>query len=395
MIRVGHIITNTGTGGAESMLAKLVRGMNTEHFQNDILSLLPVDNVGRDLRSDGFSVESSNMRPGQPSPAAFTRLVKWIRVRRPLIVQTWMYHSDLLGGVAGRYFAKAPVIWNIRQSNLDSSVNTSSTLRAAGVCSRLSRRVPSAIVCGSEAARRTHSEFGYFTGNMEVIPNGFDTDFFRRDPEAKHKVRSELHIPHEALIVGLAARFDLQKDHNNFIQAARILIDRISRYSSGSAAKQVYFVLCGKNIEWTNPKLREIIGEGPEGSFGSRLRLLGRRHDLAYLYSAFDISGISSIGEGFPNVVGEAMSCGTPCVVTDVGDSAQLVGDTGVVVPPAAPEQLASAWERLILMTEKQRIELGMRSRARIKNYYSISAVAQRYEQLYAQIYRQFYGVEK
>lgn len=420
MIRVAHIITDTDTGGAELMLAKLVRNMDRERFRSDVLSLLPVDNVGESLRADGFTVESAHMRPGLPNPAAFARIVRWLRDRRPTVVQTWMYHSDLIGGLAARYGAGAPVLWNIRQSNLDPAVNTSSTMIAARLCRKLSRRVPEVIVCGSEAARRTHMDFGYHPDHMEVLPNGFDTGVFRPGPEAAARLRSELNIPNDALIVGLAARLDPQKDQATFIRAARILFEKwgggkagpgrtagtggaektgtggragSSRIDAGSRPP-VYFVMCGENIEWNNDRLRAWIGEGPDGPFGSRLRLTGRWHDLHAVYPAFDVSGTSSLGEGFPNVVGEAMACGVPCVVTDVGDSRQIVGDTGRVVPPGDPAALAAAWEEVLSMAADERRELGARARQRIEDNYSMKAIARRYEELYTRVYENFYGAE-
>ena len=389
MIRVAHIITDTDTGGAELMLAKLVRNMDSSLFTNDILSLLPVDNVGESLRNDGFTVESPNMHSGLPSPASFVRIAKWLRKRRPAVIQTWMYHSDLLGGIAGHYLAGMPVIWNIRQSNLDPLVNSSSTIHSARICARLSKRVPSAIVCGSEAAHRTHNSFGYYSEQMEVIPNGFDTDFFCPDPVAKLTIRRELNIPDNAIIVGLVARFDPQKDHHNFICAAKILSKRNIDKNNFTP---VYFVLCGENIEWSNNTLKEWIGEEADGAFGHRVRLLGRRHDLNKLYASFDVSGTSSLGEGFPNVVGEAMACGVPCVVTDVGDSASIVGNSERVVPPKNSEALASAWEKLLTMDPEARRKEGLRARKRIETYFSISAAAKQYENLYTNIFRQHYG---
>ena len=398
MIRIAHIITDTDTGGAEIMLAKLVRGMDPARYRSDILSLLPVDAVGQDLRKDGFSVETAGMRPGLPTPAAFGRIVRWLRRRRPGVVQTWMYHSDLLGGLAGGYFTRMPVVWNIRQSNLDPAVNSASTMHSAGACRRLSRKLPAAIICGSEAARRSHAGFGYHAGRMLVIPNGFDTDQFRPDPEAPSRLRGELNIPQDALIIGLAARLDPQKDHFNFIRAARILTEKrkgaAKKASGGSACRPVYFVLCGEDIEWENGRIREWIGEGPDGPFGSRFRLLGRRHDLSDLYSGFDLSGTSSLGEGFPNVVGEAMACGVPCVVTDVGDSAQIVGDTGKVVPPSDPQALAAAWDVLLKMEVVERRELGLQARSRIEELYGMRAVADRYGELYSRVFQEYYGAK-
>ena len=388
MMRIAHIITDTDTGGAELMLAKLIRNMDATSFSNNVLSLMPVEKVGQDLIADGFSVQSASLRPGLPSPFALWRIVRWIRSRRPVIVQTWMYHSDILGGIAGRYFAGVPVVWNIRQSNLNPQVNTRSTMRALELSRRLSARTPTHIVCGSEAAKKSHTEYGYAADKMRVIPNGFDTEQFKPDPDAKGRLCAELKIPSDSFLVGLAARLDPQKDHRTFIAAAKVLLKK-------QAVNQVplFFVLCGENIEWNNQTLRQWIGDAPDGPIGRHFKLIARRHDLAKLYPAFDVSGTSSLGEGFPNVVGEAMACGTPCVVTDVGDSALIVGDTGLVVPPAEPEALAAAWNKLLTMSFEQRAELGKAARKRIETHYSMAAIAEQYQEMYRALFERTYGV--
>ena len=402
-MKLVHVITDTDTGGAEMMLEKLVAALERENarqsrqaggpleepIEQRVISLLPVDTVGRRIRESGVPVESPGLRPGFPGPAALLRLAGLLRAERPAVLQTWMYHADLLGGLAGRLFAGMPVLWNIRQSNLDPAVNTSSTMRSAALCRRLSRKVPQVIVCGSEAARRTHTEFGYDESRMVVLPNGFDLEKFYPDREEGRVLRRELGIPDGAPVIGLMARFDPQKDHATFIRAARHLTASVSAGAgsvgrrSSPAATAPRFVLCGEEVVWENPRIRELIGEGPEGPFGGLFHLLGRRHDLRRLYNAFDIGGTSSLGEGFPNVVGEAMACAVPCVVTDVGDSALIVAETGLVVPPRDPEALAAAWRRLIERGTEERERLGAAARSRIEAHYGIETVARRYAELY------------
>jgi glycosyltransferase involved in cell wall biosynthesis len=214
-------------------------------------------------------------------------------------------------------------------------------------------------------------------------------------------VRRELGIPPEAPVIGLMARFDPQKDHRTFIGAARILAESGADGAAGGGrtspqagllARAPRFVICGENVGWDNPAYRRLIGEGPDGPFGSLFRLLGRRHDLRRLYNSFDLSGTSSLGEGFPNVVGEAMACAVPCVVTDVGDSALIVGNTGVVVPPTDPSALAAGWRKLLGLPPGERARLGRSARERIEREYGIGAVADRYLDLYERVFRRRYG---
>lgn len=204
-----------------------------------------------------------------------------------------------------------------------------------------------------------------------MIPNGFDLDAFRPDPESRLAVRRQLEIPEDSLLIGLVARFHPQKDHHNFVQAAGLL---------HRAMPQVHFLLCGEGITWENPVLGEWIDDAGVESW---CHLLGRREDMPKLTAALDIASSSSFGESFPNVVGEAMACGVPCVVTDVGDCAILVGKTGIVVPPNDAGALASAWHQLLEMSHEERRRLGQLARQRIKNKFDLNLVVSRYEDLY------------
>jgi glycosyltransferase involved in cell wall biosynthesis len=206
---------------------------------------------------------------------------------------------------------------------------------------------------------------------MVVIPNGTDVATFRPDPMARAAVRRELNLPEGAPLIGLVARFDPQKDPRNFVQAAARLHAR---------RPEAQFLLCGHGMNWDNPALVRWI-EG--GGIRDRCYLLGRREDIPRLTAALDVATSSSATEGFPNVLGEAMACGVPCVATDVGDSAVIVGNTGHVVPPHTPGALADAWARLLDMPARERRDLGMRARERVASSFSIDSVVERYEALY------------
>jgi glycosyltransferase involved in cell wall biosynthesis len=289
-----------------------------------------------------------------------------------------MYHADLLGGLAVRLVGSGiPVVWNIRHSNLDPKGNKRTTIWTAKVCARLSNRLPARIVCCSEASRQVHTALGYAPQKMVVIPNGFDLSAFKPDPAARESVRRELGIAADALLIGLVGRFDPQKDHGNFVAAAALL---------SAAYPEVHFLLCGDGVNWDNQKLAGWI---EEAVLRQRFHLLGRREDMPRLTASLDIaSSSSSYGEGFPNVIGEAMACGVPCAVTDVGDSAFIVGYTGLVVLPRDPEALAQAWKRLIDMGPEGRQRLGGAARKRILENFNLPDIIARYEALYREAAR-------
>ena len=249
------------------------------------------------------------------------------------------------------------------------------TVWTARACARLSRWLPDRIVCCGEAAKRAHIELGYAADKMRVIPNGFDVAAFRPDPAARDSFRRELGLSDSVPLVALVARFNPQKDHRTFIEAAGRL---------HAIAPQIRFLLCGEEVTWGNPELAAWID-------GARIRdcccLLGRREDIPRLTAAVDVATSSSFSEAFPIAVGEAMACGVPCVVTDVGDSALMVGETGVVVPPRDPKALAAGWRKLLQETSRAgRVQLGLAARQRIAERYSMGKVAAQYEELYRQM---------
>jgi len=369
-----HIITGLNTGGAEMMLYKLLSGMDCENFEAEVVSLMDIGPIGKKIQELGVVVRALGMRQGVPSLPGLLRLVYWLRQNSPHCVQTWMYHADLIGGMSAKLAGGIPVIWGIRHSILEPQYTKRTTLWTAKACARLSRRLPARIVCCSEASRRAHKEMGYAEDRMVVIPNGFDLAAFKPDPEARPAVRRELSIPAEAPLIGLVGRFNPLKDHNNFILAAAHL---------NACQPDVHFLLCGDGITWENPELVEWI---KAAGIQTRCHLLGRREDIPRLTASLDIASSSSSSEGFPNIVGEAMACGVPCVVTDVGDSALLVGETGRVVPPGTPRALAEAWREIIEMDPEGRNRLGLLARRRIEEHFRLPLIVARYEGLYEKV---------
>lgn len=357
------------------MLLRLLSRLDRQRFTPSVISLIRLGSVSEKIEGMGIPVRSLGMQPGKPNLASVGRLVRWIRQDRPHAIQTWMYHADLLGGVAARLAGQIPIAWGIRHSDPHTQGYGPFTVPTVKLCARLSRWIPKRIVCCSEASRQTHVAFGYRADKMLVIPNGVDLATLKPDPAARHVIRQSLAIPTEAPVIGLVGRFHPQKDHQNFVQAAKLLV---------SKRPSVHFVLCGEGVTWDNAELSAWIDDA---GIRANCHLLGRREDIPQLMASFDLATSSScFGESFANVVSEAMSCGVPCVVTDVGDSAHIVGPTGIVVPPRDAAALAEAWERMLDLSQEQLLQTGLQARQRIKDHFDLPNIVDRYQTMFDEL---------
>lgn len=374
MIKITHIITGLAPHGAERMLYKLVSAMDSAHFENQVISLTDPGTMGAEIQALGVRVRALGMRRGLPNPLYLFRLARWLGESRPQVIQTWMYHADLMGGLAAQMVGRAPVVWGVHHNDLGLRQNKRLTIGTAHTCARLSRWLATRIVCCSQASQRMHTELGYAAEKMEVIPNGFDLQEFRPDVGARLSLRRELGVPAETLLIGMAARFHPQKDHHNFVQAAALLHAQLP---------EIHLLLCGDGVTWENPTLAAWVDAA---GIRACCHLLGARQDMPRVFAAMDIATSSSLGESFPMAVGEAMACGIPCVVTDVGDSALIVGDTGKVVPRKNPEALAHAWRELLVSGAETRQQLGAAARRRTEQRYGLPAIVARYQNLYTQV---------
>lgn len=374
-MKLVFIITNLCTGGAETMLLKLLQHLDRGRFQPAVVSLVGMGEIGPRMVALDIPVYSLGMRPGSiPNPLMIIKLVKLLRQLSPDIVHTWMYHADLLGGIAARLGGCRNVVWGIRHSNLSKEENKWSTLMVVKVCAALSSILPTKILSCSFRATQVHVDAGYYADKMHVIPNGFELDRFAPSPEARACVREGLGLATETLLVGLIARYDPQKNHSGFFQAAARVAIRLP---------SVHFVLVGKGVDENNSVLQEIIRKY---GLQSRVHLLGLRDDIPRLMAALDVLASSSSGEAFPNVLGEAMACKVPCVVTDVGDSADIVGDTGRVVAAGDMNELARELVAMLELPAAEKVALGEKARHRVAANYEIGRVAGQYQAFYEQL---------
>ena len=233
---------------------------------------------------------------------------------------------------------------------------------------------PKVIIVNSYSGLRFHEGLGYRARSWLYVPNSLDLDAFRPDPEARVWLRSELGLTPGARLVGLIARFHPVKDHRTFIEAAKLL---------AAKSNDIHFVLVGGGVDYTNVQLIQLI---ESSGFAERFHPLGHRTDINRITAALDVACSSSTSQGTSNVICEAMACGIPCVVTDVGDSSLIVRDVGQVVPAKRPSAFARACCDLLFMSPDQRRKIGLAARQRIEECFSLRFVVDRYQELYEQL---------
>jgi len=365
-----HVISGLDTGGAETMLLRLLSASGGD-WQSMVVSLKDEGVIGPSIAKLGVPVECLHLRPNAPNPARLLSLLNLTRRFRPQVIQGWMPHGNLAASLT--QFAlriPVPVIWNIRMSldGVDGEKLTTMGLITLGAF--LSRH-PSAIIYNSRSGAIQHEKRGYRSAMSAVISNGFDCDILRPDEHARREIREQLGLESDSILVGLVARLHPAKDHFGFLQAASLV---------SAVHPESRFLLVGKGLTESEPALTKLISKL---NLTGRVFLLGERTDIPQLSAGLDIACSSSAYEGFSNSIGEAMACGVPCVVTDVGDSAYLVGNTGVTVPPRNPDALAHAMGQLIEAGPTKRRELGIAARRRIESEFSMPKIARRYKDLY------------
>jgi glycosyltransferase involved in cell wall biosynthesis len=385
MIRVTHVIAGLELGGAEMMLYKLLSATDRGRFDPSVISLSDLGPLAPRIADLGIPVSALRMTRGRLEPRPLGRLARGLVARRPHVVHTWMYHADLLGGAMARATGRAKVVWGLRGS-VDPRLSKRSSRMVARACTYASAWVPDRVVSCSERLAEMHVALGYDPERMMVIPNGFDLARFSPDPALRVQSRRLLGMEahgqsqrspdtDEQLLVGLVGRYDPQKDHRTFLRAAGEL---------ARARADVRFVMCGPGVDSENG---ELAGQIAELGLGERCRLLGPVADPRGVLNALDVLVCSSAyGEGFPNVLGEAMACGVPCVTTDVGDAAMIVADTGRVVAVGDWRALAREVDGLLELDGAARAELGGRARARVQRNFSLPGVARRFEELYVEL---------
>jgi len=364
-----HVITGLGDGGAEGVLYRLCT--NDSRNNHVVVSLMGLGKYGPLLIQDGIELHCLDMTMGTFSLHGLLRLWSLIRRIRPDVVQTWMYHSDLIGGIVARFAGVSEVVWGIRHTNL-LEYSELSWFFLQYLCALFSWIVPKHIISCAVSAKKSHMSLGFDVNKIVVIHNGFSLSDFCPDSVSGELFRSSLGIGKDSLVLGMVGRFNPMKDHLNLLQAMSLL------KSQGFNFK---IILVGTGLHYDNIQLQEWV---KSCNLEDELYLLGPRSDVKAVMNALDFHVLSSaFGEGFPNVLAEAMACGTPCITTDVGDAALVVGDTGWVVPASNPVALANSIKIAIKEPLVKRYERSRLARERISTHFPLAQMVERYSDTY------------
>ena len=370
MMKIIHIITTLSTGGAEQALYRLLSGGLEKRFDNLVISLADEGVFGPLIRGMGIPVYALGMRRGLPSIRGVYKLRKVVTKFQPDVIQGWMYHGNLAAWLARHLASGLPgLAWNVR-NGFYRLENEKPISRLVIRANRFLSGSPAAILYNSRLSRRQHETFGFRASCGRVIFNGFNVEQLAPSEHKARTVRAELGIPDNTRVVGHVARLHPMKDHHTFLRAA---------VAVAGLLRDVHIVLCGREVVWENRALTALI----PGELRGRFHFLGERKDVPELMCAMDVFCQSSWSEAFPNVLGEAMSTGLPCVATDVGDTADIVDNTGLVIPPKNETAMIAALKTMLEWPAARRESLGRAARARVNEKYSFQMMLEQYTSFY------------
>lgn len=366
MKKIFHIIPSLNSGGAERMLFNLVKNSDKSRFTHCIITLKPGEFYEQELENHGIKIYRYNLKGFN-----IVELIKLLNnLKQADIVQSWMYHSDLLAFIFGKVLLRKKVIWGIRRSYLDKALMKKSTLLIAKICSVVSSKVD-LIVCNSKVGKKSHVNFGYSESKIKVIPNGFDLELFQDYHLDVQRKKRELNIDFGTKVLLNVARWEPLKDHQTFLKAISILKEEYNNF---------VVLMCGSGIDYEN---QELVCKIEEFNLSNHIKLLGVREDIPQILSISDVFVSSSISEGFPNAVGEAMASEVYPVVTDAGDTSFIVGEYGSIVPIGKPQMMAKEIFKVINIKAFEKQSIEVKARQRIEEKFSIQSIVSKFEELY------------
>ncbi|MDD3653299.1 MAG: glycosyltransferase [Desulfotomaculaceae bacterium] len=362
-MKITFLIRSLDYGGAERQLVALARELHRYGHSVAVLIFYSGGPLQQDLEKAGVPVISLEKRGRWDVLGFLGRLIRFLRRERPDILHGYLVTANILTVLLKPLFPDIRMVWGVRVSNLDfTRYNRYMRLTHPVEC-RLSR-FADRIIVNSHAGSNYAISRGFPQEKTVVIPNGIDTERFRPDPESGKPVRAEWGLSNDEKLIGLVGRLDPMKAHPTFLEAAALLVRE---------RKDVRFVCVG---DGPADYRQELYALGKALDLTKYLIWAGAREDMSAVYNALDLAtSSSSFGEGFPNVVGEAMACGVPCVVTDVGDSAWIVRENGMVVPPSNPVKLMKAWSTLLNLPYKDYLTITKASRQHIINNYNLDVL--------------------
>jgi glycosyltransferase involved in cell wall biosynthesis len=373
-----HVISGLLHGGAETVLFRLATAPGGT-VRHTVVSMRGEGVMGARLREAGVEVICLDMQGWTGNVHGLWRLYRLLRERRPDVVQTWMYHADLIAGLVARLAGIRAVAWGVRNSGVSLGESSRSSRIAAWACARVSAWVPGVIVACARKAAEVHRAWGYRADRVLVVPNGYDLDVWHPDAAGAAELRARWGVPEGAPLLGSVARWNPLKDHENLLAALALSV---------RTHPDLRCVLIGLGMSRDNA---DLIAMARHYGLLDHLIFLGRRDDVPVLMRALDIHVLSSKAEGFPNVVSEAMASGVACVVTDVGDAADIVGEHGWVVPPEDASALAGAIDQAVeAVRDPQWPARRDAARASVERRYSLRTMVDRYETVWRRLAADF-----
>lgn len=367
-LKILHVITGLKRSGAEKVLLRLTSNLNS--FSHTVVSLTArtADDLTDEFKNIGIKVHHLNIEPSRLITLfKCFKLFKIIYKTKPDILQTWMYHADVIGGLIGKLSGIKTIIWNIRNGTLPKHASIQTIARLAA---KLSYWVPTTIISCSKNAIFFHNTIGYDKKKFIHIPNGIDCKAFFINPEARTNFQETYSIPKNTKCIGLVARWHAQKDIPTFLKAC----DLVKKQREGTR-----FIMTGKNLDAHNHELNKMINSFD--GLHENMLLLGGQSNICNIMNGLDVLCMtSSFGEGFPNVIGEAMACGVTCVATDAGDAAEIIKDMGCIAPIGDAQKIAEGILEL-LNHPKDPVQI----RQHIVQRYSLERMTSDYQALYNQ----------
>lgn len=371
-MKVLYIINSLITGGAETILARIISNINNGDIKILVVTFLPGPyRLEKSIKSNGIEVYNLKLLSLFSSFKTLYRLISIIRKYNPDVTHTFLAFSCLIGGLVAKYFSKSKIIWSIYSTNLERKNNKIGTFIAFKLCAFLSSIIPNEVVFDSSSAFTSHQKIGYNPNNCNVINNGVNTKIFKPDNEKKHVLRGEFNI-HNCFVVGTIARFHPDKGYDTLIKAIEII---------NNLEKKILFLLCGRDLE--NEKFLGYI----KARKIDNVIIVDENSNVIDALHLIDLYVSSSYTESFPNILCEAMACGIPCISTDVGDSAKIVGDIGIVVRPKNVNDIVNAIISFYNITIKEKRLLDIQVRQRVIRNFELKFMIDKYIKLYKKGY--------
>ena len=371
--KIVHVIMSLNIGGAELMLKRLVlHSHQREQFEHIVITLTDLGVMGPELQNEGITVHTLGMKSLATVPLIFLKLQRLLKKIKPDVVQTWMYHSDLLGGLAAKSLGVKKVIWGIRNTELNTK-KSFSRQAMVNLCAKLSYSIPSQIACVANTAMDTHiKQGGYDASKMLVIPNGFDLNKFKPNDMQRLELRDKLNIKSDELVIGNIGRFDPVKNHEDFIKACILLLQKGYKFK---------VLLAGRDVDLNNPEISKLFKSNKLSKY---FLFLGEIDNTPSFYNAIDVFCLCSYTEGFPNVLGEAMATGKVCLATDAGDAWVVLSNNGFRIDSTSSADITIALETNVLNKALSDLnDIGNAARIAIVNNYSIDKIVSQFEDLY------------